>query len=41
MTNVNNSERHLPDKDRLTRFAILRSSSLDELPGLINILRGK
>ena len=31
----------LPDADRLTRFGrILRSSSLDELPSLLNLLKG-
>ncbi|PLX87858.1 MAG: sugar transferase [Desulfuromonas sp.] len=34
--------RSLPDEQRLTRFgALLRSTSLDELPELINVLRGE
>ena len=32
----------LPDKDRLTKFGkVLRSTSLDELPELVNILKGE
>lgn len=32
----------LPDEQRLTRFGrVLRSTSLDELPGLINVLKGE
>lgn len=31
----------LPDKERLTRFgALLRSTSLDELPSLLNVIKG-
>ena len=32
----------LPDEERLTRFSMtLRSSSLDELPSLVNVLKGE
>lgn len=42
MSNKKDSEgRLLPDKERLTKFGkLLRSTSLDELPGLFNILVG-
>ena len=37
----NDNEELLPDSVRLTRFGtLLRSTSLDELPGLFNILKG-
>lgn len=33
---------HVTDEQRLTRFGrLLRSTSLDELPGLVNVLRGQ
>ena len=42
MTNATDSEGNLlPEKERLTRFGVaLRSSSLDELPELLSILKG-
>lgn len=37
----NNFGNLLPDEQRLTKFGrVLRSTSLDELPGLVNILKG-
>lgn len=43
MTDERDSEgKLLPDAQRLTRFGLfLRKSSLDELPGLLNVLKGE
>lgn len=42
MTNKKDSDGNLlPDNERLTKFGkLLRSTSVDELPGLINIIKG-
>lgn len=38
---VDKNGQQLPDEDRLTPFGLLlRSTSLDELPGLLNVLKG-
>ena len=43
MTNARGPDGQLlPDTDRLTRFGkLMRSASLDELPGLLNVLKGE
>ncbi|MCK8130673.1 sugar transferase [Pseudoalteromonas sp. 2CM39R] len=42
LNDTDSQGRLLPDEKRITKFgAFLRSTSLDELPGLINVLKGE